>query len=477
MNFHPQLVRMVGPPISALLLLLALAALRPVCASDLKGETPAERYVLDKLWKFEDPDLKEFSDGDSSKRELSGEFIKKLLTSSSVALPFRRLTIKNAVIPYGLDLGSEEIHWDVSLIDCTFQGRVSFENSHFANALDISGSSFQLSVVFNGATMENFIAEHCRFEVFAWFFKMRVNRSFDISDSTFDGLETTFADVQVGGDFNLNNSKFTSTYIRFNDMQVEGSFSAQKCVFNYYRFSDRSESRVNFSGAHFGDFFLNESTFETISIVDFTRMQADYISFDGVSFIAPIKINLHLMTFKLLRPVNADQLRFLLSDYNAEFYTDVETALRTHGYPDEADKIFLAKKRAERRENCKSFLRQCNKGKWALSWFQDLLAGYGKSLQNLLGWSVGFLFVGMLVFRSEQGMRTKDRKDGPHYAGRYRAFWYSLDLFLPIIKLGEAETWTPKDHRRWAILYKKVHIIVGSLFVPIGLAAWTGIIK
>ena len=36
-------------------------------------------------------------------------------------------------------------------------------------------------------------------------------------------------------------------------------------------------------------------------------------------------------------------------------------------------------------------------------------------------------------------------------AGRYHAFWYSLDLFLPIIKLGEAEMWTPKDNRRWAI--------------------------
>jgi hypothetical protein len=57
------------------------------------------------------------------------------------------------------------------------------------------------------------------------------------------------------------------------------------------------------------------------------------------------------------------------------------------------------------------------------------------------------------------------------------ALWYNLDLFLPIIKLGEADVWTPKDDRRWANLYRKVHIIIGSLFVPIGLAAWTGIIK
>ena len=74
-------------------------------------------------------------------------------------------------------------------------------------------------------------------------------------------------------------------------------------------------------------------------------------------------------------------------------------------------------------------------------------------------------------------MRTKDGKDTENYEGKYNAFWYSLDLFLPIIKLGEADVWTPKDNRRWANLYRKVHIIIGSLFVPIGLAAWTGIIK
>jgi hypothetical protein len=155
----------------------------------------------------------------------------------------------------------------------------------------------------------------------------------------------------------------------------------------------------------------------------------------------------------------------------------LETSLRTHGYPDEADNIFIAKKRAERRENCKSFLHQCRRGAWALSLFEDLLAGYGKSLQNLLYWSLGFLVIGMIVFRSEKGMRTKDEKNAENYDGKYNPFWYSLDLFLPVIKLGEADVWTPKHYRRWANLYRKVHIIIGSLFVPIGLAAWTGIIK
>ena len=175
--------------------------------------------------------------------------------------------------------------------------------------------------------------------------------------------------------------------------------------------------------------------------------------------------------------MNAQKLSWLLTRYDAEFYTAMESSFRSHGYPNEADKIFIDGKRAERRENCKSFFHQCQRGAWALSMFEDMLAGYGKSLQNLLYWSLGFLLLGTFVFRSEKGMRTKNAKDAEDYEGKYHAFWYSLDLFLPIIKLGEADVWTPKYYRRWANLYRKVHIIIGSLFVPIGLEAWTGIIK
>jgi hypothetical protein len=45
------------------------------------------------------------------------------------------------------------------------------------------------------------------------------------------------------------------------------------------------------------------------------------------------------------------------------------------------------------------------------------------------------------------------------------------------MELGEKEIWVPRDNRRWAIRYKRLHTIIGHLFVPIGLAALTGIIK
>jgi hypothetical protein len=92
-------------------------------------------------------------------------------------------------------------------------------------------------------------------------------------------------------------------------------------------------------------------------------------------------------------------------------------------------------------------------------------------------WSTVFIFIGFLVFRREADMKTKRRDDADMHKNKYSAFWYSLDLFLPVMHLGDADIWTPKDERRMALLYKRFHIIIGALFVPIGLAAWTGIIK
>lgn len=232
------------------------------------------------------------------------------------------------------------------------------------------------------------------------------------------------------------------------------------------------------SNGHFGEISLNECDFNNLKFINFRGMQADVISFKDNKGISKPSLIVDRMSFKLIRPVNVQQLQFLFGRYDPEFYTNLEASFRASGYPDEADNVFVAKKRAERREKCPNIWRLCeSRGGYFWNLFQDVLAGYGKRLQYLLFWSLGFLIIGTIVFRSERGMRTKDWDDTRYYAGKYRAFWYSLDLFLPIIKLGEADIWTPRDNRRWAILYKKIHIIIGSLFVPIGLAAWTGIIK
>jgi hypothetical protein len=155
------------------------------------------------------------------------------------------------------------------------------------------------------------------------------------------------------------------------------------------------------------------------------------------------------MTFKVMSPSDPNRLGFMLASYDAQFYSDLEASLRSHGHPADADTIYVLKRRAERRQECSNFWHQCGQEAFLWSLFQDGLAGYGKRLENLLYWSLGFLFIGTVVFWKTDGMRLKDEKAAAH-APKYHAFWYSLDLFLPIIKLGETDVWTPREDRRWA---------------------------
>jgi len=272
--------------------------------------------------------------------------------------------------------------------------------------------------------------------------------------------------MRVGGDLVVDATSFRHE-ADFDSLTVKGIASFRGVDF---------AGPVSFSGAKFSDLFLVGSSFDSSKPADFTRMKFDNGYFKGFSTkTLPL---MEQMTFQYVSPITWVKPEALSpGEYDPELYVRLEALYRRQGYAAEADDIFLAGKRTERRQNCTSLLRQCHRTAWVWSLFQDALAGYGKRLENLLYWSLGFLVFGTLIFRNENGMRTKDWKDLPSYAGKYRPLWYSLDLFLPIIKLGEADVWTPRDNRRWANLYKKIHIIVGSLFVPIGLAAWTGIIK
>jgi len=488
MKLLPHFRRITTLTTASILLCIGAASLHPVCGTTSPAESDAERLVLDKIQKGEVADLNRLGES-PDKRSLSASFIERLLTSRDPELRIHThgVWIQNAVVTGKLNLVDKEILHDVYLGFCDFKEEFNLTASHFPKGLDLSNSTFERGSVFADATIgSDFVAPDCTFAWYVAIFSgMRVGRDFRIEHSTFGTLRTSFDSAQVGGVFAVDGSTFHSESVFFDNMRVVGSFSAQHCTFSYDQQSFREfllredkRSAVEFIGAHLADVSLNGSVFDGVLTVDFTRVQADSISFNDVQFKTPTDVKVEQMTFKLLTPVNVEQLQFLLSHYNPEFYSNLEASFRNHGYADQADNIFIARKRAERREHCKDFLGPCHRGAWVWSIFQDMLAGYGKSLQNLLYWSLGFLLIGTFVFRSEKGMRLKDeKKDAPHYSGRYNAFWYSLDLFLPIIKLGEADVWTPKDDRRWANLYRRVHIIIGSLFVPIGLAAWTGIIK
>ena len=457
--------------LAALILTLALwYPGRVALAAEKSGRTAAELYVLEQVASGNPASLAdEFRTSES--RKLSGSFVRELLTNPDKRLTVHPhgITIDGAGFPDGIDLKNEEVAYDVTLRNCQCDGDLDFTQCHFARSLSIEGSVFGGAVDFTSASISfNFSCDGAKFN--------KPQQSADTSEVAFNG-------VKVGGDFSLTNVDLAER-ANFTRAEITGDYLSDDSTFHeladfnnlkvksdgYFR-RTTFEGPVDFREAHFTNLFLTDSHFlNTTESARFESIRIDSGFLDRTSFEGPVKIE--GMTFQSLSPTSWEKLESLASrsDYNAEFYSNLELLFRRHGYSDQADAVFIAQRRRARHE-------LLNGVEWSWNFLQDLLIGYGRHLERLLLWSTVFIFIGFVVFRREADMKTKRRDDADMQKNKYSAFWYSLDLFLPVMHLGDADIWTPKDERRMALLYKRFHIIIGALFVPIGLAAWTGIIK
>jgi hypothetical protein len=103
-----------------------------------------------------------------------------------------------------------------------------------------------------------------------------------------------------------------------------------------------------------------------------------------------------------------------------------------------------------------------------------VLVNHGRNPERAFGWSAVFIIIGMAVFWHERGM-ARQKTEGT--VPKYSAWWYSLDLFMPVVELHFAQTWIPNPDRWFARNYARIHRFLGWILIPIGLAAVTGLIK
>lgn len=154
------------------------------------------------------------------------------------------------------------------------------------------------------------------------------------------------------------------------------------------------------------------------------------------------------------------------ADYNAQVYRSLETFFRDEGYADRADEAYIAQKRRERYE---AYGRDV--AAFTFNEFLEIFVLYGRRPVLALAWSMGFVLFGAVLFRRRDLMRPL--REGATY---YSPFWYSLGLFLPFVDLKMNSDWEPLPERRFARNYARVHILLGWIIIPIGLAAVTGLI-
>jgi len=95
---------------------------------------------------------------------------------------------------------------------------------------------------------------------------------------------------------------------------------------------------------------------------------------------------------------------------------------------------------------------------------------YGRDPLRALLWCLLFVVIGYFVFRKKEKMRAVVETDR-----RYRPFFYSLDLFVPLVDLGYATVWEPSPERKIARIYAKIHQYLAWILIPIALLAIAGV--
>src|SRR5580765_4292864 len=382
-------------------------------------QSEAERFVLEQVLLGNRVDLKKKFPQSSNERQLRGEFLKALLTSTEINSKVP-ISISNAVIPHQFDLAGAEVHPDVQFIDCVFVGPLQFDKSHFNGNLLFLNSDLRLGIELNQATIDqDLMLANCQVLQIG-FLSLNVGRDLFLGgDKSFiRDPNPKLKGLTTGGRFSLAGTHFTQLFkADFQELQIKGSFSVEGTTFSGGMQTGLSGilgdyPRVSLTKGHFRDLLLNGAVFESISVLDLSGVEADAIAFDNIQWNPRPRIDHRGMTFQLIKPTNEEGLRFLLTPYDKRSYTDLDDSLRRQGYSSEADNVFIAGKRAERRQACASFWTQCtSKGGFLGSVFLDWFIGYGKQLQRLLWWSLAFIVFGTIVFFREDGMRTQDWKD------------------------------------------------------------------
>lgn len=466
------------PRFIAVLLTLWLALLVTVAASraPVAAGAPniAEKYLLDQVAAGKVADLGvAFPDEDA--RVIRGVFLEELLTGSRKDCIIHRngVQVEGAIVRELVELRNAEIACDTHLVRCRFEGGINFSRSIFNDGLSVEESVFQGPANFSemkvrrGLSLQKALFKRsANFEqlelagvlqaggaAFAdengtvTFNNLKAGSAVYFTNSLFAGA-ADFTFSRVAGDLRFDGARFThpTALASFEGLKVEGSTSFSKAAFAGYA-------------------SLKDSRFNALDLADVSWPEREYGAWLWLNGMGYQRISAgedRSSWSNLLALVDRAAHR---TAYSSDIYSSLAVFYRREGYPREANQFLIAQKRREREEALHGM-------EWWWSLFLDWFVGYGRSPQRALVWSVSIVLVGMLVFRPHRmEPRTTNLK-----TDHYSPLWYSVDLFLPLIKLQDAELWKPRDNFRFARFWCRLHTMLGWALIPIALAAGTGML-
>ena len=435
--------------------------------------TAPEKYVFAQVVAGEPADLK--SQFPETNRVLRASFLEALLVQSGTNVHRNGFLISHAEIRDALDLRNAEVHYETSLTECRFAEGVNFSKSIFANGLSLAGSSFggpanffsmkaarlalfdqtRFGAEVNAAQMEIagvFSAREARFNSptgLVDFTSLKTAGDAFFSRARFAG-PVTFKSADIAENWHFDGSSFTNhtTLVNFEEGKVAATATFVGCRFAGY---------ISFKDASFGTLDLSEAIWPT-GHDDQPWLWLNGMTYGRIS--AGSERDSWQNFYKLVQRTAHG------SAYSADVFVRLDEYYRKLGFPRQASAIFRAQKKREREEVLSG-------ASWAWSFFLEQFVGYGRSPERAIFWSVAIIGFGCVMFRP--GRMEPQREE---FAGcKYSPFWYSVDVYLPIIKLQDAEIWKPKEDHVMTHVWRRIHTVLGWALIPIALAAWTGMLS
>ena len=184
---------------------------------------------------------------------------------------------------------------------------------------------------------------------------------------------------------------------------------------------------------------------------------------------------------------SASRVRVDHHDYGLDFldkagyyepaYAFYESGLKTRGQSDRADDVYFAmrdrRRYAELRDAEGAWGKTVAAFNYIVGFGHKWLFGYGRAWVYPLVWCVALVVAGGFIFRDSERMQRVDAQS----THTFSPIWYSLDLFVPILSLGVAKNWVPKEDSRLQYFYSRFLSLIGLILLSAMAGALTGTLR
>lgn len=273
-----------------------------------------------------------------------------------------------------------------------------------------------------------------------------------------------------------------------------------------------SEGNIDFTGASIGSYLYlrNLEGLKTIHL-NLISVKTGILADKIESWPSPGNLLLDGFTYERIdnnSPSDAEsRIRWLrLQPTNNVFtqpYEQLARIFTSMGHQDDATEVMVAKN-----HDYANTLHWSKYSQWAQCFWYKIFGrfiGYGYKTWRAFGLSIVFIITGNFIFhfaRRRNLILPMDEKDcsfdmrgNPHLSANYPAFSnfiYSLEMFVPLVKLGMDDNWRPYANRwtkirigrRWFNItgkmvrwYLWLHILAGWVLTTLWVGGLTGLVK